>query len=222
MEAPNYYGPHFTKAEYDSAFNNAFLWALGEGSGETPTTAARIYHVKEDSLRQAIYRSKKKQRNHEGVYYKCGGNNKILNEAQEEAIRQYCYEQWEMGLGASHKMVFSAISHLKKVRHIYNNNNNNWLIRMVLTVNIHSHNPLHNPLRPGAGSQNGSRTTKTSTRSRQSQLLMQDLILTPKKTSKIGLNNTAIHSLNTRSREARMFSIWMNRECGLGALEGNM
>ena len=28
MEAPNYYGPHLTKADYDRAFNNAFLWAL--------------------------------------------------------------------------------------------------------------------------------------------------------------------------------------------------
>jgi hypothetical protein len=60
---------------------------------------------------------RQKQRNSEGVYNKHGGNNKILNDAQEEAIRQYCYEQWEMGLGTSHKMVFSAISYLKKVRY---------------------------------------------------------------------------------------------------------
>ena len=113
---PNYYGPYPTKREYDLAFSDALLWALGEGSGENSTTAARIYHVKEDSLRRAINRSKKNQRNSEGVYNKHGGNNKILNEAQEEAIRQYSYEQWEMGLGASHKMVFSAISYLKKVR----------------------------------------------------------------------------------------------------------
>lgn len=121
MEAPNYYGPHFAKQDYDRAFNNALQWTLGEGSEENPAVAARIYHVKEDSLRQTIYRLKKKQRNSEGVYNKHGGNNKILNEAQEEAIRQYCYEQWEMGLGASHKMVFSAISYLKKVRHIAGN-----------------------------------------------------------------------------------------------------
>jgi len=37
-----------------------------------------------------------------------------LNEAQEEAIRQYCFEQWEMGLGATHQMVFAAIVHLKQ------------------------------------------------------------------------------------------------------------
>ena len=54
MEAPNYYGPHFTKKDYYRAFNNALQWALGEGSEENPATAARIYHVKEDSLRQTI------------------------------------------------------------------------------------------------------------------------------------------------------------------------
>jgi hypothetical protein len=32
MEAANYYGPHLTKTDYDRAFNNALLWALGEGS----------------------------------------------------------------------------------------------------------------------------------------------------------------------------------------------
>jgi hypothetical protein len=117
VEASNYYGPHNTKPEYDHAFNNALSWALGEGSGENFTAAARIYHIKEDSLRQAIYWLKEKQRNSEGVYNKHGGNNKILNDAQEEAIYQYCYEQWEMGLGISYKMVFSAISYLKKVRY---------------------------------------------------------------------------------------------------------
>jgi hypothetical protein len=39
-----------------------------------------------------------------------------LNEAQEEAVRQYCYEQWEIGLGATHRMVFAAIYHLRQVR----------------------------------------------------------------------------------------------------------
>jgi hypothetical protein len=92
----------------------------GYGPLSTPkrllyTTAARIYHVKEDSIRKVVLRSRKKQRNSEGRYNSHGGNNKILNEAQEEAIRQYCYEQWEMGLGASHAMVFAAICHLRNV-----------------------------------------------------------------------------------------------------------
>jgi hypothetical protein len=47
-----------------------------------------------------------------------GGENKIPNEPQEEEIRQYCYEQWEMGLGATHDMVFAAIGFLKKVQYL--------------------------------------------------------------------------------------------------------
>jgi hypothetical protein len=95
-------------------FNDARLWAL-ENPEEQPTAAARIYHVREDSLRKSVLRSRRKQRNSEGIYNTWGGNNKILNEAQEEAVRQYCYEQWEMGLGASHSMVYAAICHLRQV-----------------------------------------------------------------------------------------------------------
>ena len=109
-----YYFPHVTKEDYDRAFNNARKWAL-ENPEERPRAAARIYHVKEDSLRKSVLRSVQKQRNSEGGYNTYGGNNKILNKAQEEAIRQYCYEQWEIGLGASHKMVFAAICYLRQV-----------------------------------------------------------------------------------------------------------
>jgi hypothetical protein len=109
-----YYFPHITKQEYDRACNDARLWAL-ENPEEQPTAAARIYHVREDSLRKSVLRSRRKQRNSEGIYNTWGGNNKILNEAQEEAVRQYCYEQWEMGLGASHGMVYAAICHLRQV-----------------------------------------------------------------------------------------------------------
>jgi hypothetical protein len=111
----NYYGPHVTKADYDRAFNEARLWAL-ENAEHRPTTAARIYHVKELALCKSVLRSRQKVRNAAGLYNTWGGNNKILNNAQEEAIRQYCYEQWEVGLGATHQMVFAAISHLKQVR----------------------------------------------------------------------------------------------------------
>ena len=45
------------------------------------------------------------------------GNNKILNQSQEEAIRQYCYEQWDEGFGATHEMAYAAISQLKRARH---------------------------------------------------------------------------------------------------------
>ena len=94
METPNYYGPHFTKRDYDHAFNNALQWALGEGSEEIPLLLPESITLRRTLdlyIPQTIYRLKNKQRNSEGVYNKHGGNNKILNEAQEEAIRQYCY-----------------------------------------------------------------------------------------------------------------------------------
>jgi hypothetical protein len=115
MDPTNYFDKHVTKCDYDRAFEEARLWALGEGLEESGITAARIFHVKEETLRKSIYRTKTRQRNSQGMYNTFGGNNKVLNEAQEEAIRQYCYEQWELGLGATHKMVFAAICHLKEV-----------------------------------------------------------------------------------------------------------
>jgi hypothetical protein len=57
-----YYGPHFTKQDYNCALNNAPIWALE--NPEEPsiaTVAARIYHVNEDSLRVLVLRSKKKE-----------------------------------------------------------------------------------------------------------------------------------------------------------------
>jgi hypothetical protein len=115
----NYYHfPHVTKQDYDRAFNTARLEVLKEPE-LLPAAAAKIYHVKEDSLRKSVLRSRQKQRNASGLYNTHGGNNKILSDAQEEAIRQYCYEQWKAGLGATHQMVFAAISHLKAVRSLF-------------------------------------------------------------------------------------------------------
>jgi hypothetical protein len=76
-----YYGPHHTKQDYDRAFNEAQLWALGDGLGETDVAVAKIYHVKEDALCKSVYQLRRKQRNSDGLYNQHGGNNKILNEA---------------------------------------------------------------------------------------------------------------------------------------------
>jgi len=62
-----------------------------------------------------VLRFRQKERNSKGLYNTYRGNNKILDEAQEEAIWQYCYEQWEMGLSASYSMVHAAISYLRQV-----------------------------------------------------------------------------------------------------------
>jgi hypothetical protein len=104
----NYYGPYPTKADYDRAFQDARNWAI-ENPEELPQIAARIYSVKEDALRKSIVRLRHKERNSQGNFNTYGGNNKILSAEQEEAIRQYCYEQWEAGLGATHSMVQGVI-----------------------------------------------------------------------------------------------------------------
>ena len=106
-------GFHSTKSDYDKAFNEARAWAL-ESDDHRPVDAARIYHVSENALKLSVYREKRKQRNRKGIYNKWGGNNKVLDTAQQEAIRQYCYEQWEIGLGATHGMVRAAIAFLKQ------------------------------------------------------------------------------------------------------------
>jgi creatinine amidohydrolase/Fe(II)-dependent formamide hydrolase-like protein len=82
---------------------------------QLPTVVARTYYVKEEALKKSIQRSRNRQRNSQGVFNKHGGNNKILDVAQERAIFQYYFNQWEMGIGATHAMVYASICHLKGV-----------------------------------------------------------------------------------------------------------
>jgi len=81
-----YYFPHITKQDYNRAFNIARLEVL-----KTPelllAATSKKYHVKEDSLRKLVLRLKQKQRNSNGFYNTYSRNNKILSNAQEEAIR---------------------------------------------------------------------------------------------------------------------------------------
>ncbi|RKF80784.1 putative multidrug resistance protein fnx1, partial [Golovinomyces cichoracearum] len=56
---------------------------------------------------------KSRHRNQHGGYNTHGGNSKVLSPWQEEAIRQYCYEQGEAGNGANFSMVMSSITHLR-------------------------------------------------------------------------------------------------------------
>jgi len=110
-----FFGRHLCKGDYDYAFNLARDFALGDGFDESPTEIARRYEVKPESLCQSVRRAKLRQRGPDGLFRRHGGSNKMLNDAQEEAIRQFCYEQWELGLGATHKIVYTAICYLKKV-----------------------------------------------------------------------------------------------------------
>ena len=109
-----YYGPHSTKAEYDKAFADAQAWAL-ESDDHHYLDAARIYHIKEPALKKSIQRIQKRAKDRSKPPNQWGGHNKVLNTAQEEAIHQYCYDQWEMGLGATPAMLKAAIAYLKQV-----------------------------------------------------------------------------------------------------------
>jgi hypothetical protein len=92
----------------DLAF--AIEWKKQERADEKPVTVAGIFKVKPNSISQAILRAGKRTRNRKGVYNTHGGNNKVRSEAQEEAIRQYCYDQWAQGLGAT-KLSWIGSSH---------------------------------------------------------------------------------------------------------------
>jgi DDE superfamily endonuclease len=94
----------------------ALQW-LRDNPSETPTTAARI-HFHEDlpkheaSVRVAWAREKKKKEK-ANKWVVVRGRTRILSDAQSQAVAQYAREQAEHGLGATKKMIFAAIAHLK-------------------------------------------------------------------------------------------------------------
>ena len=75
-----YYFPYITKQDYDRAFNIARLKVL-QTLELLPIIASKKYHIKENSLRQLVYRSKQKQRNTNSLYNTYNKNNKILSNA---------------------------------------------------------------------------------------------------------------------------------------------
>src|SRR6266480_588854 len=98
---------------YRQAIAKAIEWKEGEGSTEHLVTAVCIFRVDEDAIRKALKHKEEKNRNNRGFFNTHGGNNRILTESQEEAIFSYCFDQWEMGLGATKRMVFSAITFIR-------------------------------------------------------------------------------------------------------------
>jgi len=93
------------KPSYKERLSNAIKW-LQEEPTEKATTAGRIFDVKPDSIRATLRRSSFIRRPR-------GGQNKVLSDAQTEAIKLYWFEQWQVGLGATKQMVFAAITFLK-------------------------------------------------------------------------------------------------------------
>ena len=99
----------------------ALQW-LRDNPSESPTIAARI-HFHEDvpkhetSVRVAWHREKKKvakaNTTNRRVVVQHGGHNRVLSDAQSQAVVQYARDQAEHGLGATKRMMFAAIGHLK-------------------------------------------------------------------------------------------------------------
>ena len=177
-----FYYPHATEADYHRIFNEARDQCL-ENDDNSAITATRIYHVKEASLRKSVLRERNKKQNSQGLYNTHGGNNRILNEAQEEAIRQYYYEQWEASLGATHQMVQAAITYLKAVSAPFRSN---------YIANINRLNPLQNhPLLP-VSLASGYGTTRHFTRLKRSLLRTRDSNLIQKRILEYSFRNITI------------------------------
>ena len=81
---------------------------IHEHPKEHATTAARIYNVRPNSIRVALFR----ERHHQGSKQH-GGQNKILSDIQVEAIYKYMEDSYLSGFGATKAMVYAAVGCLK-------------------------------------------------------------------------------------------------------------
>jgi hypothetical protein len=85
----------------------ALQW-LQENPEKQSTTAARLFRIeKEDSVRKALWRAKRKRSAH-------GGQNKILRPDQHEAMIRYATDQaTNDGKGATKQMMCNCIMYLR-------------------------------------------------------------------------------------------------------------
>ena len=75
---------------------------------ESIAVAARLHHLSPSTLRSSIARDKDK------VPAKAvGGQNRVLTKAQIEALKDWIKIQSIQGLGATKKMVYAAVCHLR-------------------------------------------------------------------------------------------------------------
>src|SRR5271163_3383002 len=94
--------------EYKTSLSNAIAFKH-EHPEETATTAARIYHVNDETVRTTLLREKQR----EGPAPKHGGHNKILSEVQVKAIYKYIEDSYLSGYSVTKAMVFAAVGCLK-------------------------------------------------------------------------------------------------------------
>jgi hypothetical protein len=95
-----------TTDEYKAAVANAIAFKH-ENPDEKATTAARIHHVNTATVRSSLWREQKSNK------VKHGGQNKMLSDAQVEAIYKYVEDSFLSGYGATKAMVYAAIGCLK-------------------------------------------------------------------------------------------------------------
>jgi len=77
-----------------------------------------MLNVNAASIRSRQLRQRKQVHNARGTFNGHGGNNIILTKAQEQAVYQFCHEQWEMGIAATPAIILAAISHLRKAEQL--------------------------------------------------------------------------------------------------------
>jgi hypothetical protein len=77
----------------------------------SPSSAARIWDLHEGSVKSRWLRERKKPLINQGKARR-GGQNRILSEAQHDAVVQYARDQGR-DLGATKNMIFKAIVYLK-------------------------------------------------------------------------------------------------------------
>jgi hypothetical protein len=96
-----------TTDEYKAAISDAKAFKH-ENPNEKAITAARIHHVKPTTLRSSLQREEIY-----GTEVKHGGHNKMLSDAQVDAIYKYVEDSYLSGYGATKAMVYAAIGCLK-------------------------------------------------------------------------------------------------------------
>jgi hypothetical protein len=94
-----------TTDEYKAAVANA-ITCKHENPNENATTAAQIHHVNAITVRSNLQGEQLPKVKH-------GGQNKMLSDAQVEAIYKYVGDSYLSGYGVTKAMVYAAIGCLK-------------------------------------------------------------------------------------------------------------
>jgi hypothetical protein len=91
---------------------DALQW-LRANPGEKPTAAARIYGIKNEQYFRLAWNRDKKKRERGPV--KLGGQNRILNDAQHQALIRYAIDQaTDGGMGAIKRMMYNAAAYFRR------------------------------------------------------------------------------------------------------------